>query len=110
LWVRRYKDLLALHLSDLGSEDNVSESEKAILRRACCLMIELERREMLFAQAGEATDAQLTVYQTTSNSLRRLLESVGLQRRAKPVPSLQDYLRENYPQPETTETPAEAAE
>jgi hypothetical protein len=33
LWVRRFRDVLALHLSDLGGEDSVSEAEKAIVRR-----------------------------------------------------------------------------
>ena len=51
-WVRRAKDLLTLHISDLGGEDNVSEAERALLRRAVTLIIELERREVMFAQAN----------------------------------------------------------
>jgi hypothetical protein len=46
-WVRRAKDLLTLHISDLGGEDNVSEAERALLRRAVTLIIELERREVM---------------------------------------------------------------
>jgi hypothetical protein len=34
LWARRFRDVLALHLSDLGGEANTSEAEKAIARRA----------------------------------------------------------------------------
>ena len=38
---------------------------------------------------GEASAADIDLYQRTANSLRRLLESVGLQRRARDVtPSL----------------------
>jgi hypothetical protein len=84
-WVRRAKDLLALHISDLGGEDNVSEAERALVRRAVTLIVELERREMIFAQAGAADDDALAIYQTTVNTLRRTLEALGLQRRPRDV-------------------------
>jgi hypothetical protein len=87
-WVRRFRDVRALHLSDLGGEDNCSEAEKSIARRAALLTVELERLETLFAQAGEATASQLALYSTTSNTLRRLLQTIGVERRAKPVPDL----------------------
>jgi len=95
LWARRFRDLLALHLNDLGGEDAASEAEKAIVRRACTLIVELERMEEGFALAGEASLNQLEAYQRTGNSLRRLLESVGLQRRPRNVtpPTLDEYLR-----------------
>jgi hypothetical protein len=93
-WVRRLRDLVKLHLSDLGGDDAVSEAERSIVRRAATLTIELERLELAFALAGEAAPEQIDLYQRTANSLRRLLESVGLERRAKDVtPSLQDYLQ-----------------
>jgi hypothetical protein len=53
--------LLALHISDLGGEDNVSEAERALLRRAVTLIIKLERREVMFAQAGAADDEALAI-------------------------------------------------
>jgi hypothetical protein len=94
-WVRRAKDLLALHMADLGGEDNVSEAERALLRRAVTLIIELERREVMFAQAGAADDDALAIYQTTVNTLRRTLEALGLQRRPRDVsPTLGQILRE----------------
>jgi hypothetical protein len=34
----------------------------------------------VFATAGEALPAQLDLYQRTANSLRRLLESIGIKR------------------------------
>jgi hypothetical protein len=93
-WVRRLRDLVKLHLSDLGGDDAVSEAERSIVRRAATLTIEQERLELAFALAGEAAPEQIDLYQRTANSLRRLLESVGLERRAKDVtPSLQDYLQ-----------------
>jgi hypothetical protein len=51
-----------------------------ICRRAACLAVELERRETIFAEAGEATDNQLEHYQRAANSLKRLLEALGLDR------------------------------
>lgn len=74
IWVRRLRDLIALHLSDLGGDDVVSEAERSIIRRIATLTVELERMELGFATAGEALPAQLDLYQRTANSLRRLLE------------------------------------
>jgi len=102
-WVRRLRDLIALHLSDLGGEDAASEAERAIIRRAACLTVELERMELGFATAGEALPGQLDLYQRTANSLRRLLESIGLERRARDVsPSLSDIAREIEAEREAT--------
>jgi hypothetical protein len=89
---------MALHLSDLGGSDRASEAEKAIVRRIATLIVEPERLEMCFAEAGEATDHQLELYQRTANTLRRLLEAVGLQRRPKDVtPTLDQYLKQRHP-------------
>lgn len=95
LWARRFRDLLSLHLSDLGGEDNCSEAEKALSRRSACLIVELENLEDMFA-AGEATPLRLDLYQRLTNTLRRCLEATGLKRRAKDVTefSLGDVLRE----------------
>jgi hypothetical protein len=94
-WVRRLRDLIALHLSDLGGDDAVSEAERSIVRRAATLTVELERLELAFALAGQAAPEQIDLYQRTANSLRRLLESVGLERRAKNVtPSLAEIAAE----------------
>ena len=92
-WSRRMRDLINLHLSDLGGAHNVSEAEKSIVRRVATLTVELERMESVFAEAGEASPEQLDLYQRVSNSMRRMLETVGLERRAKPVETLQEYLR-----------------
>jgi hypothetical protein len=54
-WVRRCKDIIASHLSDLGGEDNTSESERSIIRRASVMTVELERLEAKFASQGEAS-------------------------------------------------------
>ncbi len=81
------------HVGDLGGHDNTSEAERSIVRRAAVLTTELERLEVRFALAGEASAEDIDLYARVAANLRRLLGSVGLQRRAKTVPSLDDYLR-----------------
>ena len=86
-WVKRCKDIIAAHVADLGGEDNSSAAERSLIRRVAVLTTELERLEVRFAQAGEASDADLDLYQRTAGNLRRLLEAVGIQRRARDVSS-----------------------
>jgi hypothetical protein len=95
-WVRRCKDVIAAHLSDTP---DASAAERSIIRRASVLTVELERMERQFALAGEADPAQLDLYARVAANLRRLLESVGLQRRAKDVRELSlDEINAEYAQ------------
>jgi hypothetical protein len=89
-WVRRCKDVIASHLSDIPDP---SAAERSIIRRASVLTVELERLEAKFAQAGEASAVELDAYARVAGNLRRLLEAVGLQRRARNVslPSPLEY-------------------
>jgi hypothetical protein len=92
-WVRRCKDVIASHLSDVP---DASAAERSIIRRASVLTVELERLEAKFAVAGEATSDDLDLYQRMTNTLRRSLEAIGLQRRPRDVTlSLADIMREN---------------
>jgi hypothetical protein len=85
-WVRRCKDVIADHLSDLGGESNTSAAERSLVRRASVLSVELEMLEQRFAKAeGKASTADIDLYIRGSGSLRRLLESVGLQRRPRTI-------------------------
>ena len=111
LWARRFRDVLALHLSDLGGELACSEAEKALVRRVACLIVELERLEVRFAEAGEAEGQSLERYQRVANTLRRLLESLGLQRRAKDItPTLREYLHARVVEPTGSPDDDEPAE
>ena len=96
-WVRRAKDIIRAHLSDLGGEDNTSAAERSIVRRAAVLTTELERLEAKFATVGEASECDLDLYQRMTNTLRRALEAIGLQRRAKDIgPTLGDLIRADH--------------
>jgi hypothetical protein len=90
-WVRRAKDVIAAHLSDIP---DASAAERSIVRRAATLTVELERMEAVFAVAGQAQPFEIDLYQRTANSLRRLLEAVGIQRRPRDVspPRVDEYL------------------
>jgi hypothetical protein len=80
-WVRRFKDLLHAHQTDLGGDDILSEGQRSILRRAAMLELQCEMLESKFAaNGGAATPQELDCYQRSSNSLRRLIESLGLHR------------------------------
>ena len=93
--MRRFRDLIVTHVGDLGGEDACSAAELSLIRRASLLTLELEVLESKFEQEGEASLKQLDAYQRTANSLRRLLQTLGLQRRAKDVtPTLGQILRE----------------
>jgi hypothetical protein len=93
MWARRLRDLIEQHVADLGGNEAVSAAERSIVRRAATLTVELERMEAAFALAGAASPQDLDLYQRTAGNLRRLLESLGLQRRARDVtPDLKTYL------------------
>jgi hypothetical protein len=95
-WVRRCKELIADHIGDLGGEANTSAAERSLIRRASVMTVELERLEVKFATAGEASPDDLELYQRTAGNLRRLLESIGLRRRARDVtPTLGEILSSN---------------
>jgi hypothetical protein len=82
-WTRRARDLISALITDLGGVENCSAAEQSIVRRASVLTVELERMERQFALDEQASPDDLETYQRCANSLRRLLEAVGLQRRPR---------------------------
>jgi hypothetical protein len=95
-WARRLQDLIADHTNDLGGIEAVSTAEQVLIRRAAMLCLQCELLEQRFAQDehGEASAKAFDMYQRATNTLRRTLESLGLQRRQKDVtPSLSRYLK-----------------
>jgi hypothetical protein len=96
-WIRRARDLIELHTNDLGGSDRLSEAERSIVRRAAVISTELERMEAKFA-TDDPSPTALDLYQRLANSLRRLLESVGLERRPRDVtPDLNAYVASRTP-------------
>jgi hypothetical protein len=94
-WMRRLRDLIDAHTSDLGGEDNITEGERRLVRRCAFLTLQLEMMETRWAaNNGEASEKQLETYQRVTGALRRTLETLGLQRRTRTIgPTLGDVLR-----------------
>jgi hypothetical protein len=86
-------------MSLLGRVSRASSVQTAVrIRRASVMTVELEQLEAKFALAGQADASDLDLYVRASGNLRRLLEAVGLQRRARDVsPTLSDLLRDHPP-------------
>ena len=81
VWARRFRDLIQLHLSDLGGPEDCSEAQVSLVRRAATLEIELERLEYEFARPDRTAGAKaIDRYSMLSNTLRRLLTTLGLER------------------------------
>ena len=103
-WAKRFRDLLYGLENDLGSEAALSEGQRAIIRRAAMLELQLEMLESRFAENdGAASPKQLEAYGRASSTLRRLLESVGLHLARGPrdvtnlTPRILDAIREVMP-------------
>ena len=93
-WSRRYRDLIAGHVSDLGGRDMISEAQLSLIKRASTLELELEQAEGRLSK-GEQID--LDCYGRAASHLRRILESLGLERVPKNIgPTLGDILREDW--------------
>ncbi|WP_461479427.1 hypothetical protein [Mesorhizobium jarvisii] len=71
---------MANHVQDLGGPKHVTQSQFALIRAAATTTIILEKWELQFATEGTVNIADLLGYQTTLNSLRRVLETLGLNR------------------------------
>jgi hypothetical protein len=74
---RRYRDILNEMISDMGGEDLLSEAQRQLVRRAVTMSLQCEHWDHA-AASGERVDWDL--YSRTTNTLRRTLEAIGLQR------------------------------
>lgn len=79
-WARRFKDLYASFLADLGDEDALSEGQRAEAKYAAVICTELDFLAVKFQQNNGADLDQLNVFQRSYNTLRRGIESLGTHR------------------------------
>ncbi|MER9711079.1 MULTISPECIES: hypothetical protein [unclassified Mesorhizobium] len=91
-WSKRLYDVIAQHVADLGGPDAIAQSQYIIIKSAAHIALALEQMEVQFANEGTVNTDDLMKYQTSANSLRRLLESLGLKRAAKPPKTIEDHL------------------
>ena len=92
-WTRRWRDLVELHVSDCGGAAAVSEAMISLCRRVAAIEVQLEQMEARMSEGDLTVD--LDLYNRLAGNLRRMLESIGLQRVARPVndgsQALSDY-------------------
>jgi hypothetical protein len=102
-WARRFRDVLAEIVSDLGGSDILSEGQRQLARRCATIAVQCEKLE---GEAAAGNDIDLDLYGTLTDRLGRCFARLGLKRQAKdvtPAPSLQQYLTRRH-------TASEAAE
>jgi hypothetical protein len=81
-WARRYRDLVAGHVADMGGRSVLSEAQLSLIKRASAVELELEQMEGKLSK-GEPVDLDLFV--RCAGHLRRILETLGLERRQRDI-------------------------
>jgi hypothetical protein len=81
-WARRNHDLIVRHVRDLGGPDVLSEAQLSLIRRATSIECELERLDAMLSTGAEV---DLDAYGRASSHLRRLFETLGIERKARDV-------------------------
>jgi len=81
-WSRRYRDLVAGHISDMGGPSGLSEAQISLIKRAAAIECELEQQE---GKLSLGQEINLDVFTRSASHLRRILESLGLERKAKVI-------------------------
>jgi hypothetical protein len=79
---RRYRDILAELIADLGGNSILSEAQRQLCRRAATLALQCEHWDAAAAD-GAAVDWDL--YSRTSGHLRRIFETLGIERKQRDV-------------------------
>lgn len=102
---KRFRDLYEYIGADLSGLDYISEAQRQLVRRASLIAAQCERQEAMWAR-GEA-EFDLAMYIVMTNSLRRVLETLGLKRVPRPVNdganALVDYFTAPAPKSEAAE-------
>jgi hypothetical protein len=90
-WTRRWRDLVELHVSDCGGAGAISEAMISLCRRVAAIEAQLEQMEAQMSEGDLKVD--LDLYNRLAGNLRRMLESIGLQRVSRDItPDLPSYI------------------
>jgi len=91
-WARRWRDVLAQIISDLGGLEVLSEGQRQLARRCATIAIACERME---GEAAGGNEINLDVYGTLTDRLGRAFARLGLKRQARDVtPDPLEYARQ----------------
>ena len=88
---RRFKDITSGILADQGGADQCSESRLQLVRRFAAAAVLAEQLESRLAN-GEQIDIQ--DHALLCSTLARLASRIGIERRARDVTTLADYLQQ----------------
>jgi hypothetical protein len=95
-WARRWRDLLAQIISDLGGADLLSEGQRQLARRCATIALSCERME---GEAALGKEIDLDTYGALTDRLGRTLQRLGLKRVARDTGlTLSDLLRADLEQ------------
>jgi hypothetical protein len=102
---RRFRDLVEAYSAELGHE--LTEAERSLVQQAAAVQIQCEELQRALVEGGDI-DSDMLI--RLSSEHRRLLAGLGAKAiKNKPAgPGLQDYLREKYGEPESTEDSEDA--
>lgn len=80
----------ARYAADLGGEDSLSYAQLSLISHALFLQHSLNQQEKALARGN---DIDMGRYTQALNSLQGIFSKLGLERKAKDVPSLHEYLQ-----------------
>lgn len=86
---RRYRDLYEALCADQGGSDRLSEARRQLIRRFAAASVLAEAMEARLAN-GERVD--VTEFSTLASTAVRIAQRIGIERKAKLVPDLKDYI------------------
>ncbi len=82
-WTRRWKDLHEAHIADLGGPAGLSTAQVSLCRRVAALEVQLEQLEARMSEGDLTVD--LDQYGRLAGHLRRILETLGVERKQRDV-------------------------
>ena len=87
---RRFRDIAASLVSDLGGPSHLSEAQMQLIRRCATMSANCE---LLEAKAASGEEIDLELHGKLTDRLGRALQRLGLRRVARDVtPNLRDYM------------------
>lgn len=92
-WSRRFRDVLAEIISDIGGHEGLSEGQRQLARRAATISCQCEKLE---GEAAAGNEINLDVYGTLTDRLGRCFQRLGLKRQPRDIttPTLDDIASE----------------
>lgn len=90
--VRRLRELCADYARDMGGVDALSSAQRALIRAAANMQIQLEKLDTRFAEDPTVGERTLDLYGRTAGNLRRTLETLGIRRVEAPAKTIAGHL------------------